>query len=308
MNRPLLIAMLTLLPLLGGIVSPALAQDRIEEELDGAKELYREGRLEDAIVALQSVITLLDAERDHPGRIAELADAHFHLGLAYLALRDEPTALENFRRVVALAPDYRLDPDVYAPRVIAAFETARAAVPAVAAAGESGAVRGSGDLPESPAPVTTAEAGPATARLQPGTRLRVEMTTRPRPIEGRLLGLDPEMLAIGADDWSLDVSRDTLIRVEASAGTRNHWMAGALIGTGFGALIGALETPGCEGNDGDCYTRGENIAYGSIGFGLVGALVGALYRTQEWVEVPVDSLPVSVRVRDSGVLVSLTWP
>ena len=94
---------------------------------------------------------------------------------------------------------------------------------------------------------------------------------------------------------------------------KNHWLTGMLIGAGAGMLIGAFETPGCNGNDGDCYTRGENIGYGGLGFGLVVALVGALYRTDQWADVPLSGTasrvarPRKLAVVLAAVLTRFLW-
>ena len=268
-------------------VTAAPQQTVIETELDGAKGLYEEGRLDEAIGALRSVIVKLNELRDVRDRTRKLAEAHFHLGLAYLAMKNESAAIENFRQVAALDPDRVLDPEIYSPRVLSVFEEARSDVVRSLASDRPAAP------PEDPVrPSVTGVAplvpGESLLRILPGTKIRVERTGPRFAVEGQLLAVNENMLTIGASDWRVDLPRETVTRVQIVTRRKSHWIAGMVIGTGLGVLIGALETPGCGGNDGDCYTRGENMGYGGLGLGLIGGLVGALYRTDEWADVPLS--------------------
>jgi len=290
-------------------VTAASQQTTIEDELGVATVLYRDGRLEESIGALRAVIVKLNDLRDVQNRTLQLAEAHFHLGLAYLAMRDESAAVENFRQVAALDPDRVLDSEIYSPRVLSVFERARSDVVRAPA----------GDRPDPPAQrpgqpsdvtdvteAATPALGEALLRILPGTKLRVERTGPQFGVEGRLLAINENVLTIGAEDWRLDLPRETLARVHVVTAQKNHWLAGLVIGAGFGALIGALETPGCGGNDGDCYTRRENMGYGGLGLGLVGGLIGALYKTDQWAELPLDSAASSAPARQA-LGVSFSW-
>ncbi len=292
------------------LVAPmsALSQETaIEVELDAAKTLYRDGRLDEAIGALRAVVGKLNALRDARDRTLHLADAHFHLGLAYLAMRNESAAVENFRQVAALDPDRALDPDIYSPRVLSVFARARADV-------EKALGRGRGvpaGVETRPRPVEGTDLGPllpapTLLRLVPGTKLRVESNGRSFATVGQLVAVNEKVLTIGTEDWRLDLSREDVKRVHMVVARKNHWIAGMLVGGGLGVLIGALETPGCGGNDGDCYTRGENMAYGGLGFGMIGGLIGALYKTDQWVEIPVGG-SASVSPSPQRLAVRVSW-
>jgi tetratricopeptide repeat protein len=286
-------------------VVQASQQTTIENELDAAKILYRDGRLDEAIGALRMVIAKLNELRDVQIRRLPLAEAHFHLGLAYLAMRDESAAIENFRQVAALDPDRVLDPEIYSPRVIGVFERARSDV-----------VRTLGPKPadqplegRGPPSVTVARPsrrGETLKQVLPGTKLRVGRTGSLFGVEGQLIAIDDTVLTVGAQNWRLDVPRETLTRIEIVTARKNHWLAGMVTGAGLGVLIGALETPGCGGNDGDCYTRGENMGYGGLGLGLVGGLIGALYRTDQWAELPLDRVSSRTAAR-RGPGLFFTW-
>jgi len=275
-------------------------QAAIERDLDGARTLYTEGRLDEAVAALRKVITALNQLRDQQTRRVQLADAHFHLGLSYFALRDESSALENFRQVVVLDPKRNLDPEIYSPKVINLFAQARADVrPAV---GDTGRERSE---PEG----SSAGLRLGTHVLLPGTKVRLWLDRDGDTVKGNLVALNERSFSVvSGDNQNLSFPRDTIARIDVVKERHRHWLAGMIIGTAFGAAVGAAETPGCGGNDGDCYTRGENIGYGALGFGLVGALVGALIQTEEWVEIPFERGPRLVMTTvPRGLAVSFVW-
>lgn len=295
---PLFLALLFLVP------ASAAAQDELELELDRATTLYREGRLDQAVSALRAVITKISELKDLQGRRTSLAEAHLHLGLAYFALRDEPAAIDNFRRVATLDPTRKLDPDIYSPRVVDAFERARAGVqvdrlidePARPAASAADALRAPAGAPSGPAG--------AKPQIYPGARLRVAFEGRDDRFEGTLLAVDDRTFTLGVSNQSVGFDRARITRLEVATRQKSHWLAGLIAGTVAGALIGAAEQPGCDQNE--CYTRAENIGYTATGAGLIGALIGAFIRTDEWAEVPVDNLAVIV-APGHRVAVSFAW-
>jgi len=286
--------------------SPSVAgqQTDLERDLDRAKVLYRDGRLDEAVASLRDVIDQLNTLRDQQSRKTQLAEAHLYLALSYFAVRNESAALENFRQVVALDPSRTLDPEVYSPRVIGLFEQARgdvegARIPAATAVPP--AVRNEG--------APAAAAGTAgSASLPLGTRVRVRLDGLTPSVTGNLLALDNNRITlVDAENRNLSFPRDTIMRMEVTRGRKGHWLKGMVVGTLIGAVGGAFETPGCGGNDGDCYTRGENIGYSAGGFGLVGALVGALYKTDQWVEVSLDRRTSVNRTADRKLSVTFAW-
>jgi hypothetical protein len=271
----------------------AVAQsDEVERELDQAKALYSEGRFADAIVKLRTVIVRLEELRDLESRKVQLADAHLLLGLAHLAMRREPDGVENFRQVVALDPGRRLDPEIFSPRVVALFERVRSEAVA-ASAEELPAIApgtGAGNPTRVPEPLTPSSQ--LLPLLNAGTRVRLAVRAGQGVVRGNLVSMNDAAFTIVDPDnqQSLSFPRDMVTRVDVLHRRRSHYLRGGIAGAALGAVYGALETPGCEGNDGDCYTRGENIMYGSLGFGIVGALLGALHKTEEWVEVPLQPM------------------
>jgi hypothetical protein len=286
-------------------VAPVAGQPGdIERDLDRAKTFYRDGHLDEAVGTLKQVVSQLNQMRDNLSRKAQLADAHLHLGLSYFALRDESAALENFRQVVALDPDRTLDPDVYSPKVMSLFEQARSDLGATRASRTVGAPPAERDEGTEPSPRSE-----ESAVLRPGTKVRLWFAGPGFSAKGNLLSVSDEAFTlVESDGQNLSFPRDTVTRVEVLQARKGHWLMGAIIGTALGAAIGAVETPGCGGNDGDCYTRGENIAYGSLGPGIVGALVGALYKTDRWIEVTLDRVPAAGnRTADRRFAVLINW-
>jgi hypothetical protein len=109
-------------------LAPLGAQE-FTRELDEAKALYREGRFGQTIARLQTLILRL---QDNGGSRAPAIEAEAHLvtALAYVALDDPDAATASFLRMLRLSPDRELDPEVYAPKVVALFEEAKKSLPA----------------------------------------------------------------------------------------------------------------------------------------------------------------------------------
>jgi hypothetical protein len=108
------------------------------DDLDAAKAFYHEGRFVEAIERLRAAVGELTLLRDLELRRVQLADAYLHLGLAHLALQQKDEAREAFREMLRADPARRLDPDTYAPKVMALYQEARASLPSRAAADAAG--------------------------------------------------------------------------------------------------------------------------------------------------------------------------
>lgn len=108
---------------LSSLVSVRAQQPGVEDDLEEAKGLYREAKFAQAIARLQRVVARLEPLVDARARDAQ-ADAHLHLALSYIALNDPAAAKESLKAMLRLEPARRLDPQVYAPKVIAVFEEA----------------------------------------------------------------------------------------------------------------------------------------------------------------------------------------
>lgn len=120
----------------GGAVAAAQLP-AFERELAEAKSLYREARFQEAIAKLEEVVVRFKPLRDVELRKIQLADAYLHLGLAHVAVNEGTAAKENLKDMLRLDPQRRLDPEVYAPKVVALVEEARAELRATSQAAAS---------------------------------------------------------------------------------------------------------------------------------------------------------------------------
>lgn len=270
-----------------------------EQGLDEARALYLQGRFDETITKLGEVIDALELLRELEEKKLELADAHFLLGLSYIAVRDEVSAKDNFARTAFFDPERVLDPDVHAPKVVSLYEEAQIGqrLPPE--------MRGLEQIPiPEPQPTPEPEYPPAFA---PGTRARASLVGENGTVVGTVVSVDADFLTLVTENQrSVSLPRDDVAKLEISTGRKGHALWGALIGAGAGALIGLAEgADDCVGDE--CYTRGENVAYGALGAGMIGALVGALYRTDRWVTVPSTGIRVGVDVTPRGAGVSMTW-
>ena len=152
--------------------------------------------------------------------------------------------------------------------------------------------------------------------LQPGTRVRltVPCDQKAQPVVG---AQNPKCSFVGrwamsrADVITLEVAESTtsytlgtVSQLQVSRGYRSH----ALVGAGAGFLIGAgvtyfvLNSGGstslCDRSaNQDAYSSGECLglaALGALGGAGLGAIIGALVRTERWQDVPIERLRFNV--------------
>lgn len=103
-------------------------QPDVDRQVEEAKALYRDGSFAEAIVKLQDAISRLQLLRDIEVKRIQLAEAYLHMSLSYFALDNSAAAKETLKGLARLDRQRRLDPQIYAPPVIALFEEARAEV------------------------------------------------------------------------------------------------------------------------------------------------------------------------------------
>ncbi len=151
--------------------------------------------------------------------------------------------------------------------------------------------------------------------VQSGSRVRI---TAPGIQSEQLVGSvsairgDTILLKLDATEEERAVSLRSLERIELSVGEKRHTLEGLLIGTGAGVLLGFLASRGAEDDDpsgcfnlgwgGGCFnpglTAGEKRGLAVIGggffFGGVGAIVGALTKSDRWQEVPLARVRLSL--------------
>jgi hypothetical protein len=112
------------------------------EPLETGKSLYQQARFPEAIETLRKAVERMQTGATDEQRRQRLADAYRYLGLAYFALGEREIARDAFKNVLSLNPKERLDPELYAPKVVELFEQARLlAVPPPATAPDAAATR-----------------------------------------------------------------------------------------------------------------------------------------------------------------------
>jgi hypothetical protein len=152
--------------------------------------------------------------------------------------------------------------------------------------------------------------------VPPGTRVRVQLpcgaTDTGRPcgtVVGRLLAPTGDSLLLeDAHGVTRRIDLATGSRVERSAGYRRHTLLGLGLGTLVGLGTGALLYSGCT-------TGGEDDGFcgfyylGAVPAGaVVGAVVGALIRTERWEAVSAPATTLHVWPLPGRTTVALTVP
>lgn len=145
--------------------------------------------------------------------------------------------------------------------------------------------------------------------LAPGARVRVTALGGARhQLTGSILTLDEKALTIiDQDGQAVKVPRELLTRLDVSWGRKRNVLPGLLIGAVAGGLMAAI-LPLCDSYDGTCSTRGELLTGGVIAFGGIGAAVGAIVKSDKWVEMPLGRVRVGLQPGPArrGVGVALT--
>lgn len=145
----------------------------------------------------------------------------------------------------------------------------------------------------------------------PGSKIRVSNScdVSPRPWGGdptkRLVGifieLDSEILRLQQRSSTdvTEIQRSCIDELEVSRGPKSKALQGAVIGFSAGALLGATMILGCSGCDLDDDEQLEFlylIGGGAVVLGLAGLGIGALIRTDQWEEVPLDRVQTSANL------------
>lgn len=117
-----------------GLSTAGAAQPIGDADVRRGIALVEEGEYDSAILTLDNAVRRLAATKGHSS--ADLAEAYFHLGVAYLGKGHETSAKARFRDAVQQMREMSPSPEKFPPRVIELFEKAReesrAAAPAAA--------------------------------------------------------------------------------------------------------------------------------------------------------------------------------
>jgi len=155
--------------------------------------------------------------------------------------------------------------------------------------------------------------------VEPGARVRLTLPCEagrspgaeaPETVcreEGRVVSVQDQTITLAVAGSSHSYPLVGTTRIEVSRGTRSRWRAGAatgfLVGAGgtFALLNRGDSTNPCDSSaNQDAIGMGACLgvaALGGVAGAGVGALIGNLFRTEDWKNVPADRLRVSLGPR-----------
>jgi hypothetical protein len=114
--------------------------------------------------------------------------------------------------------------------------------------------------------------------LDSRVRVTINAYTGP-PVIGNVEAWDEQSIELERPGFApMAIELSDIAKLEISRGERNHLLWGALIGAGIGVGVNALFVSLDE-------AEGISVVFVGLGAGL-GALVGALIRTEKWQDVP----------------------
>ena len=94
---------------------------------------------------------------------------------------------------------------------------------------------------------------------------------------------------------TVEIAHDSIARAQLSRGNSRGgrmgkaFLIGAVFGAGFGFAVGE----DCGQNDFICFDRGETVPLSVLGFGGLGALLGAITWREQWIDAPRISIAPS---------------
>jgi hypothetical protein len=141
---------------------------------------------------------------------------------------------------------------------------------------------------------------PALLTLPMGARVRVQTMAAPGAwIKGILVSADSASVALVPENApplgvnQLRVPSASVGRFELQTGSKRHWLYGLVAGVALGVAVGFsmdVDPVACEYDMDYMCSRGEAVAYSGLGFGAIGAGIGALVKTERWTPVAIDAL------------------
>ena len=149
-----------------------------------------------------------------------------------------------------------------------------------------------------------------------GERVRATIEEQSGKLTGTLEEWGSDTLYVVPDGASQDVPASaiplsTLSKLEISEGLKSNAGKGALIGGGIGLVVGgamsiiAGSTVDTEVTSTDYLIFTGFVTVGGVG---IGALVGALIKSERWEELPLDRLRLGIAPRsDGGFQLTAVW-
>jgi|GEM_PF-4602791 len=131
--------------------------------------------------------------------------------------------------------------------------------------------------------------------VQIGTRIRLS-SLQIRQLIGSVVAIDDTFLTIFQEDHSpLKVTLNSIIGIEICVGESSHTLEGLAIGAGLGALLGLTVAPVNpnptlhELESGVATSRGAAVVAGIFAFGITGAIIGWLIKSDDWFPIHVEA-------------------
>ena len=123
--------------------------------------------------------------------------------------------------------------------------------------------------------------------------------TNCRRTSGTVTALRADTLILTVGKLTASHPLSAVTRLEVSRGRKSKWLTGAAIGAPVGALagVGILTLANGQWVCGDYEVGGlcwVVVGAGTIGGGLLGALVGAIAKTERWEEASLNRLRVTI--------------
>jgi hypothetical protein len=141
------------------------------------------------------------------------------------------------------------------------------------------------------APLWAQPAGPALGSvLSVGSRVRLKSDAIGGEHRGLVVSLDEGALTLASDGGGvpLKLPLASITAADASLGRKRHTLQGAAVGAAVGLALGlgySVNPDDCGVNSENFCSRGEALAGGSLGGAGLGALVGALIKTDRWAPI-----------------------
>jgi hypothetical protein len=164
--------------------------------------------------------------------------------------------------------------------------------------------------------IPVSAAGQSGDRIDRGTRIRVVAPTiSRRPQVGNLAAMDSTGLHLLQGGDAVTVPWNAVLAVDVSTGRRSHWVRGAAIGglSGLAVATVAFVADQSDSQDDPFSDALDQVFFPAAAFvlgasgALVGGVIGAIARTEQWEQIPATNLRWGVGpVAGGGVRLMLT--
>lgn len=161
------------------------------------------------------------------------------------------------------------------------------------------------------APADAQETTPAPLPLvDVGSRVRLRSNALAGQPRGLVVAIDEHVVTLATDGGvPLKIPVGSVTSVDTSLGRKRRTLEGLALGVVGGALLGLgfkVDPDNCGEYSLNSCSRGEAVAEGAMGFGLIGAGLGALIKTDRWSAVTLRASP-AVAGRGAGAALTVRF-